>query len=216
MTYRVAAHHWMRPEPLEVIAGRLDNGGGQLLELIPTALPNLALARPARESIPTRTAPAGPTRAGWGFIRCWPTSTRPTGRPAGCRWRVGCGLETRAPTTPAITSPCSPTRSNSSPPDVIEDAEIVLRSDSAGATHALLDFAREARIRLSVGFDLTAPVREAIIALPERAWTAAANFQGERDNLSRTAGVARAGVADVAGRRLASAFTTGRPGPLTG
>jgi len=35
----------------------------------------------------------------------------------------------------------------------IEDIEILVRADSAGATHDLLDFCREHRLRYSVGFD---------------------------------------------------------------
>ncbi len=58
------------------------------------------------------------------------------------------------------------------PPERIEAIEILLRIDSAGATHELLDWAREGQIRFSVGFDLTEPVREAILALPASAWTA--------------------------------------------
>src|SRR4051794_4539232 len=46
---------------------------------------------------------------------------------------------------------------------------ILMRADSAGATHDLLDFCRDGRIRFSVGFDLTAPVRDAIVALGEDA-----------------------------------------------
>lgn len=54
------------------------------------------------------------------------------------------------------------------PADVAVEAEIVLRFDSAGATHGLLDRAREGDIRFSVGFDLTEPVREAIAPIPDR------------------------------------------------
>jgi len=56
------------------------------------------------------------------------------------------------------------------PADVAAEAEIVLRFDSAGATHGLLGWAREGHIRFSVGFDLTEPVRKAIAAIPEQRW----------------------------------------------
>jgi hypothetical protein len=56
------------------------------------------------------------------------------------------------------------------PPERVEQIEILLRVDSAGATHDLLDFAREGRIRYSVGYDLTEPVRTAILALDEESW----------------------------------------------
>ena len=69
------------------------------------------------------------------------------------------------------------------PSDVAADSEIVLRFDSAGATHGLLDWAREGRIRFSVGFDLTEPVREAIARIPDRRWASALNQDGSpRDN----------------------------------
>jgi hypothetical protein len=69
------------------------------------------------------------------------------------------------------------------PSDRIEEIEVLLRVDSAGASHDLLDWAREGNIRFSVGFDLTEAVREAICALPERAWSAALDQDGqEREN----------------------------------
>jgi Transposase DDE domain group 1 len=69
------------------------------------------------------------------------------------------------------------------PREIIEDAEIVLRADSAGLTHELLDFCHDGNLRFSVGFDLTDPVRRAILALPETAWTAALDADGEpREN----------------------------------
>jgi hypothetical protein len=69
------------------------------------------------------------------------------------------------------------------PSEHIEDIEILLRTDSAGATHDLLRWCREGRIRFSVGFDLTEPVRQAILELPENAWVAARDQDGgERDN----------------------------------
>ncbi len=65
------------------------------------------------------------------------------------------------------------------PTEVVEEADILLRCDCAGATHELLDWAREGRIRFAVGFDLTEAVREAILALPERAWRPALRQHGE-------------------------------------
>ncbi len=56
------------------------------------------------------------------------------------------------------------------PTERIESIEILLRCDSAGATHELLEWAREGNVRFSVGFGLTEPVREAILAVPEDAW----------------------------------------------
>jgi len=47
---------------------------------------------------------------------------------------------------------------------------ILVRADSAGATHELVDFCRDGRLRFSVGFDLTEPIRDAILALGDDAW----------------------------------------------
>jgi hypothetical protein len=64
------------------------------------------------------------------------------------------------------------------PKRVAARESILMRADSAGATHALIDFCREGRIRYSVGFDLTEPVREAILALNEGAWVTAIDQDG--------------------------------------
>ena len=69
------------------------------------------------------------------------------------------------------------------PREVVEIETIVMRTDSAGLTHELLDFCRDGRIGFSVGYDLTEPVRRAILALPETAWTAALDADGNpREN----------------------------------
>ena len=65
----------------------------------------------------------------------------------------------------------------------IEDIEIGLRVDSAGASHELLDWCRDARIRYSVGYDLTETVRAAILEIPDSAWACALDQDGtERPN----------------------------------
>lgn len=56
---------------------------------------------------------------------------------------------------------------------------LLVRSDRAGATHAFLDHVAARGLRFSVGLDLTGPVREAILALPERAWQPALAQDGE-------------------------------------
>ena len=69
------------------------------------------------------------------------------------------------------------------PREVAETETILMRTDSAGLTHELLDFCRDGRIRFSVGFDLTEGVRRAILALPETAWTPALDADGQaREN----------------------------------
>ncbi|MDQ2897373.1 MAG: IS1380 family transposase [Actinomycetota bacterium] len=69
------------------------------------------------------------------------------------------------------------------PTEHVEEIEILLRVDSAGATHELLDWCRQGRIGFSVGYDLTEPVRAAILDLPENAWISALDQDGsERPN----------------------------------
>jgi hypothetical protein len=69
------------------------------------------------------------------------------------------------------------------PAERVAEIEILLRCDSAGATHELLDWAREGQIRFSVGYDLTEPVRDAVLSLPDDAWIPARDRGGSvRDN----------------------------------
>jgi hypothetical protein len=56
---------------------------------------------------------------------------------------------------------------------------IVVRTDSAGATHQFTDELRAARINFLMGYDLTEAVREAILKLPEAAWAPAIRQDGE-------------------------------------
>ncbi len=58
---------------------------------------------------------------------------------------------------------------------------IVMRADSAGATHGLLDHVVEHGARFSVGFDLTEPVRDAVLAVPatSKRWIPAVTQDGE-------------------------------------
>jgi hypothetical protein len=57
---------------------------------------------------------------------------------------------------------------------------IVVRTDSAGATHEFTDELRAADINFLMGYDLTEAVREAILTLPESAWAPAIRQDGER------------------------------------
>jgi hypothetical protein len=56
---------------------------------------------------------------------------------------------------------------------------VLMRADSAGATRELLAYCRDGRVRFSVGYDLTEPVRDAILALPETAWTPTITQDGQ-------------------------------------
>ena len=52
------------------------------------------------------------------------------------------------------------------PAEYVEALEILVRADSAGATHGLVDYCREGSMRFSVGYELTEKVRAAILANP--------------------------------------------------
>jgi len=51
-------------------------------------------------------------------------------------------------------------------PESVWEMDILARADSSGATHGFLDALRAYEIRFSVGFDLTEPVREAVLRCP--------------------------------------------------
>ena len=60
---------------------------------------------------------------------------------------------------------------------------ILVRADTAGATHELIDHCRDRRLRYSVGYPLTEPVQAAILALTADAWAPAIAQDGqERDD----------------------------------
>ena len=61
------------------------------------------------------------------------------------------------------------------PAEYVESLEILVRADSAGATHGLVDYCREGNMRFSVGYELTEQVRSAI---PEDAWVPALDQDG--------------------------------------
>ena len=65
----------------------------------------------------------------------------------------------------------------------VEQIEILVRTDTAGATHGLVDYCREANLRFSVGYELTETVRAAILTIPAQAWVPALAQDGsEREN----------------------------------
>jgi hypothetical protein len=64
------------------------------------------------------------------------------------------------------------------PQQYIESIEILVRADSAGATHGLADYCREGEMRFSVGYELTEQVRAAILQIPEDAWVRALGQDG--------------------------------------
>src|SRR5450631_4122529 len=64
------------------------------------------------------------------------------------------------------------------PAEYVESLEILVRADSAGATHGLVDYCREGNMRFSVGYELTEQVRSAILEIPEDAWVPALDQDG--------------------------------------
>jgi hypothetical protein len=64
------------------------------------------------------------------------------------------------------------------PAEYIESLEILVRADSAGATHGFVDYCREGNMRFSVGYELTEQVRTAILQIPEEAWIPALDQDG--------------------------------------
>jgi hypothetical protein len=66
------------------------------------------------------------------------------------------------------------------PAGQIETIEIVLRVDSAGASHELIDWCRDGRIAFSVGYDLTETVRAAILEIPQHDWVCSLDQDGHQ------------------------------------
>ena len=60
-----------------------------------------------------------------------------------------------------------------------EPAEILARSDSAGASHAFAAALRERKLRFSLGFYVTEAVGQAALALDDEAWRPALNADGD-------------------------------------
>ncbi len=60
----------------------------------------------------------------------------------------------------------------------IESIKLLLRVDTAGSSHELLDWAREGRIEFSVGYELNEAVRTAILQIPDSDWVSALDQDG--------------------------------------
>jgi len=80
------------------------------------------------------------------------------------------------------------------PCEHIETIGVLLRVDSAGASHELLKWAHQANIRFSVGYDLTESVRAAVLEIPDGDWACAV----DQDGTQRTNGQ----VAEITGLDL--------------
>ena len=66
------------------------------------------------------------------------------------------------------------------PGEQIENIELPVRVDSAGATHELTDHCHQARMRFSVGYELTETVRAAILETESDAWGSSARPRQQR------------------------------------
>jgi hypothetical protein len=66
------------------------------------------------------------------------------------------------------------------PGEVVSDSEIVVRTDSAAATHEFTDDLADANLRFLMGYDLTETVRGAILQVPENAWRPAIRQDGQQ------------------------------------
>lgn len=64
------------------------------------------------------------------------------------------------------------------PVDHIENIKLLLRVDTAGASHELLDWARDGRIEFSVGYELNETVRGAILEIADGDWVSALDQDG--------------------------------------
>jgi len=64
------------------------------------------------------------------------------------------------------------------PAEHVEALDILVRADTAGATHGLVDYCRQARMRFSVGYELTEKVRAAILTIGQDAWAPALDQDG--------------------------------------
>ena len=69
------------------------------------------------------------------------------------------------------------------PAEQIESIEILIRADSAGATHETADHCNDGNLRFSFGYELTETVRAAILQTPDEDWVPALDQDGtEREN----------------------------------
>ena len=78
------------------------------------------------------------------------------------------------------------------PDEHIEAIEILVRADSAGATHGTADHCQRCDLRFSFGYELTEQVRSAILDTPEDAWVPAL----DQDDTERKNGQ----VSEITGR----------------
>src|SRR5215218_10883989 len=122
--------------------------------------------------MPRRARP-GPTSTASGSRRCWPPWTAAT-RPAS-RWRGCCGRATPRP-APLGSDRVVDLALAQLPAD---ERPVLVRSDSAGGSTRLAWHLRERGLGFTLGMQIDAHVREAILAQPEPAWTPAVEPEGQ-------------------------------------
>ncbi|MGI8414588.1 MAG: transposase [Solirubrobacteraceae bacterium] len=71
-------------------------------------------------------------------------------------------------------------------PEALE-CNVLVRADGAGATHELTEYCREGGMWFSFGFDLTEPVRKAIVSIPPTLWAGAIHADGSEREHSQVA-----------------------------
>jgi hypothetical protein len=81
-------------------------------------------------------------------------------------------------------------------PKPARERPILVRADSAGATHAFVDELVARKLWFSIGFDCDQRVQQAILALPEQAWQPAVDADGRS---RRGAWVAELATLELAG-----------------
>lgn len=64
-------------------------------------------------------------------------------------------------------------------PGVAQGPEVLIRSDSAGATHAFLTGCRERTVRFSVGLPVDQRIQDAILLVPDEVWVPAIRADGQ-------------------------------------
>ena len=84
------------------------------------------------------------------------------------------------------------------PAEHVENIEILIRADTAGATHGTADHCQRCNLRFSFGYELTEAVRAAILRTPEDTWIPRwirtdQNGRTDRSSSSPTASISAAG-----------------------
>ncbi len=92
--------------------------------------------------------------------------------------------------------------------------QLLVRSDSAGASHGFVNAIVSRGLEFSVGFDITEPVREAILKLPEGSWVAAITKEMEELEEAEVAEVN--GLLDVSKRPKGARVLVRREQPHPG